>query len=243
MLAWLDPSDPHQAFPPPEEALDEPNGLLAVGGDLSVPRLLNAYRSGIFPWFEEGQPILWWSPDPRLVLFPPEIRVHRSLRKVLRHRPWRVTLDTQFEAVVAGCAAPRAGQSDTWITRAMARAYRDLYRAGHAHSVEVWSEEGALIGGLYGVALGGVFFGESMFTRTSNASKVALVWLARQLEMWGFGLIDCQMVTKHLLRMGARTLPRSAFLRLLHHHGRSPHRPGPWRFDLERNQVATVHTG
>ena len=237
-LAWLDPADPFAPFPPPEQALTEPDGLLAVGGDLSVPRLLRAYQNGIFPWFEEGQPILWWSPDPRLVLFPAEIRVRRSLRKVLRNRPWHVTLDQAFTRVVAGCAAPRRGQAGTWITGSMAAAYRALHEAGYAHSVEVWSPEGALLGGLYGVAIGGVFFGESMFTRASDASKVALVWLARQLECWGFGLIDCQMVTAHLLSLGARTLPRERFLELLRRHGARLHRPGPWSFELRREEVA-----
>lgn len=236
-LVWLDPADPFAPFPPPERALSQPDGLLAAGGDLSVPRLLRAYQNGIFPWFEEGQPILWWSPDPRLVLFPTEIRVRRSLRKVLRNRPWRITMDTAFGAVVAGCAAPRRGQNGTWITRSMAEAYQALHQAGYAHSVEVWSPRGELLGGLYGVAIGGVFFGESMFTRVPDASKVALVWLARQLERWGFGLIDCQMVTGHLLRMGARTLPRREFLRLLRRHGARRHRPGPWAFDLDRDAV------
>jgi leucyl/phenylalanyl-tRNA--protein transferase len=170
-------------------------------------------------------------------LFPAEIRVRRSLRKVLRNRPWRVSLDTAFEAVVAGCAAPRKGQEGTWITRSMAEAYLELHQAGYAHSVEVWSAQGALLGGLYGVAIGGVFFGESMFTRVSDASKVALVWLARQLQHWGFGLIDCQMVTAHLERMGARSLPRTEFLRLLRRYGALPHRPGPWAFDLPREAL------
>lgn len=236
-LTWLDPRDPYQPFPPVEHALREPDGLLAVGGDLSVPRLLRAYRSGIFPWFEEGQPILWWSPDPRLVLFPPEIRVRRSLRKVLRNRPWQVTMDTCFEAVVRQCAEPRSGQAGTWITRSMVHAYHELHRAGHAHSVEVWSDQEELIGGLYGVAIGGAFFGESMFTRAPDASKVALVWLARQLEDWGFGLIDCQMVTAHLVRMGARPLSRAAFIRLLRRYTEQARPPGPWRFTVDRDRI------
>lgn len=227
---WLDPSE--LAFPPSELALDEPDGLLAVGGDLSLPRLLAAYRRGIFPWYSDGQPILWWTPNPRAVLFPQRLRVARSLRKTLRKHPFRVTLDTAFAEVLTGCAAPRAGEPGTWITAEMAHAYQTLHEAGHAHSVEAWSAEGDLAGGLYGVAIGGVFFGESMFTRVADASKVAFVHLVRQLQAWGFGLIDCQMYSEHLARFGAEEIPRPEFERLLERHCAHGPAPGHWQFEL-----------
>ena len=198
---------PADVFPPVSRALTEPNGLLALGGDLSPARLRVAYRRGIFPWFSEGQPILWWSPDPRAVLYPGDIRVSRSLRKVLRQERFEIRVDTAFDAVVQACAAPRASGDGTWITHDMATAYRRLHREGTAHCVETW-QNGVLVGGLYGVALGGVFFGESMFSRVPDASKVALVALARM----GFRLIDCQVPSEHLARMGAVEIPRTAFL-------------------------------
>jgi len=189
----LDPRDPDAPFPPAEAALREPNGLLAVGGDLSPRRLLRAYRSGAFPWYGEGQPILWWSPDPRAVLLPERVRVSRSLRRTLRRGLFRVTVDRAFDAVIEACATvPRPGQDGTWITPEMAAAYRRLHRLGHAHSVEAWTRDGELAGGLYGVAIGRVFFGESMFSRRSDASKVALVTLCRALEAWGYGLVDAR---------------------------------------------------
>ncbi len=215
MLTLLDSRDPDQPFPDPSEAEREPNGLLAVGGDLSVPRLLTAYRSGIFPWYGAGQPILWWSPDPRTLLFPHRLRVSRSLRKTLAKGRFLATLDRDFDGVVAACAAPREGQDGTWILPEMRRAYRRLHRLGFAHSVEVWAE-GALVGGLYGVALGRAFFGESMFSRQSDASKVALVHLCHKLGEWGYRLIDCQLETEHLLRLGAEQVPRQGFQALLH---------------------------
>ena len=211
---WLDPDDPDPGFPDVGLALTEPDGLLAIGGDLSVSRLLEAYRQGIFPWYGQGQPILWWSPDPRLVLFPEALRVSRSLRKTLRKGHFAVTLDTDFPAVISACAGPRAGEDGTWITRAMQLAYTRLHESGHAHSVEC-RLDGELVGGLYGVAIGRVFFGESMFARTSDASKVAFVWLVRQLQRWDFRLIDCQVHTGHLASLGARDIPRRQFSRLL----------------------------
>ena len=211
MIPWLAPSDP---FPPLERALEEPNGLLAAGADLSVPRLIEAYRGGIFPWFSEGQPPLWWSPDPRMVLLPPELKLPRSLRKRLARRDYEVRADTAFEDVIRACAAPRPGQEGTWITAELAAAYVALHRAGHAHSVETWIG-GELAGGLYGVALGRLFFGESMFTRVPDASKIALAHLVRQLERWRYGMIDCQMKTAHLARFGAREIPRGEFMRKL----------------------------
>ena len=207
---WIDPAAPPTAFPPVDRALREPNGLLAAGGDLSPARLLNAYRAGIFPWYSEGQPILWWSPDPRAVLFPNDLKISRSLRKTIRRREFHVTTDTVFRRVVAGCAAPRGDDSGTWITEAMSEAYCRLHSLGYAHSVECW-QGSELVGGLYGVALGRVFFGESMFSRVSDASKVALVYL-RDLH---FELIDCQIPNDHLSRLGARGLGRRDFVALL----------------------------
>ncbi len=199
-----------QPFPPLKYALDQPNGLLAVGGDLSPVRLLDAYRRGIFPWFNEGDPILWWSPNPRMVLFPGEFRVSHSLRKILCRHGYEVRTDTAFEQVMRACAAPRNGQAGTWILEEMIAAYCELHRMGYAHSVETWMD-GELVGGLYGMALGKMFYGESMFSRRTDASKIALAHLARQLELWNFGMIDCQMNTPHLASLGAREIPRDEF--------------------------------
>lgn len=217
-------------FPPLSQALEEPNGLLAVGGDLSPARLEAAYAHGAFPWFEEDQPILWWSPDPRAVLFPDRLRVTRSLRKRIRHGGFLVTLDTCFDDVIRHCAGPRHGSHGTWITRSMRQAYGMLHRRGLAHSVEVWNGI-ELIGGLYGVALGQAFFGESMCSLRPDASKTALVYLVRQLENWGFDLVDCQVGSNHLVSMGAADIPRAEFARRLAISVAGPHRPGPWEFD------------
>jgi leucyl/phenylalanyl-tRNA--protein transferase len=198
------------AFPPDERALREPNGLLAAGGALSPRWLLAAYRRGIFPWYSEGEPILWWTPDPRLVLVPDEFHASHSLRKALRQRRFEVRADTDFAAVLRGCAAPRAPAPGTWITPAMQAAYLKMHELGHAHSVECW-RDGRLVGGLYGMAIGRVFFGESMFARETDASKVALAHLARLLVDRGYGMIDCQMTTAHLLSLGAREIPRRRF--------------------------------
>lgn len=228
-IPWLGTRDP---FPPVEQALDEPNGLLAAGGDLSPERLLDAYAHGIFPWFNDGDPVLWWSPEPRMVLVPSELHLSRSLRKVIRSGGFTVTFDRAFEDVVDGCAAPRPNQDGTWITGQMKRAYSELARLGFAHSVEAWQAT-ELAGGLYGVALGRVFYGESMFSRRSNASKVALAYLARQLERWGFELIDCQMSTEHLASLGAREIPRRHFLRAVRAAVAKEHVPGPWIIDTD----------
>jgi len=216
-------------FPPVEWATTDPNGLLAAGGDLSVARLLEAYRHGIFPWFSEGQPILWWSPDPRMVLLPAELKVSRSLAKTLRKSRFEVRADTVFRDVIENCRMPRRDQGGTWITAPMVEAYCELHRAGVAHSVETWLD-GELVGGLYGVALGRAFFGESMFMRAADASKVALVTLVRQLERWGFGMIDCQMNTAHLASFGAREIPRAEFTRRLQELIHYAPVPVPWRF-------------
>ena len=227
MIPWLDSGDP---FPEVERALAEPNGLLAAGADLSLPRLLEAYRNGIFPWFSHDQPILWWSPDPRMVLFPAELKVSRSLARTLRNARFEVRADTAFDAVIEGCRQPRRGESGTWITEEMAEAYGTMHRTGFAHSVETWLD-GKLVGGLYGVALGRAFFGESMFARVSDASKVALVALARQLQHWGFGVIDCQMNTAHLASLGAREIPRAEFTRRLRELVHYAPVPVPWRLE------------
>ena len=227
MIPWLDSGDP---FPEVERALAEPNGLLAAGADLSLPRLLEAYRNGIFPWFGRDQPILWWSPDPRMVLFPAELKVSRSLARTLRNAHFEVRADTAFDAVIEGCRQPRRGESGTWITEEMTEAYGTMHRAGFAHSVETWLDD-KLVGGLYGVALGRAFFGESMFARVSDASKVALVALARQLQHWGFGVIDCQMNTAHLASLGAREIPRAEFTRRLRELVHYAPVPVPWRLE------------
>jgi len=214
------------AFPPPDEA--EPGGLLAVGGDLSPERLLLAYSLGIFPWYDESLPILWHSPDPRMVLVPAELHVSRSLAKTLRRGSFRVTLDACFARVIGACAeTPRRRGEGTWITDEMREAYLRLHALGFAHSAEAWRGD-ELAGGLYGVALGTCFFGESMFTRCPDASKVAFATLMRQLERWGFELVDCQMHTEHLARFGARDWPRSRFLRHLRRALRRETRRGAW---------------
>ena len=227
MIPWLDADDP---FPPVTDALAEPNGLLAAGADLSVARLIAAYRQGIFPWYSDDQPLLWWSPDPRMVLFPPEFKVSRSLRKRLQRRSYDIRADSAFDAVMRACAEPRRSQEGTWITAEMIGAYGALHRRGVAHSVETWIE-GELAGGLYGVALGRMFYGESMFALATDASKIALAHLVRQLERWNFGMVDCQMKTAHLASFGARELPRVEFMRKLQELVNYPSSSGEWRFD------------
>lgn len=229
---------PEIVFPPVEEA---EHGLLAVGGDLKSERLIHAYSSGIFPWYSEGEPILWHSPDPRFVLTHETFRVPRSLNRVIRSERYRVTMDTAFEHVVEACASvPRAGQTGTWITEEMKAAYAALHREGFAHSVEAWcgraddaDGEGKeeLVGGLYGVSIGAAYFGESMFSRASDASKVAFVTLVRQLAAWNINLIDCQVETGHLARFGATSWPRERYVATLRDAVRAPTRRGPWRFD------------
>lgn len=229
MIPWLTPLDP---FPPVEEALAEPNGLLAAGADLSAARLLDAYRRGIFPWFGEDDPLLWWSPDPRMVLMTGELHVSRSLRRVIKSGRFRVTLDTAFREVMAGCAAPRADEGGTWITAEMTEAYQRLAALGFAHSVDVWAGD-HLAGGLYGVAIGRMFYGESMFSRQADASKAALATLVAQLERWGFEMIDCQMASAHLASLGAREIPREEFVRNLQRLTAQPPVASPWRLDAD----------
>jgi leucyl/phenylalanyl-tRNA--protein transferase len=216
-------------FPPPDYA--DASGLIAVGGDLSCERLLEAYRVGIFPWYSDDQPILWWSPDPRLVLYLGDFKIARSLRKTLKKGLFKVTFDRVFEDVIAACAvAPRDGQQGTWITREMQDAYIKLHGLGFAHSVETWFE-GKLVGGLYGVSLGKAFFGESMFHHKTDASKVALATLVERLKTWGFRFIDAQMTTEHLLSLGAQELSRRIFLKQLQSALRQPTKRGKWRID------------
>jgi leucyl/phenylalanyl-tRNA--protein transferase len=221
MLYLLDPDNPEAPFPSPHQAETDPDGLLAVGGDLTPQRLINAYRHGIFPWYSEDQPILWWSPNPRTVLFPEKLKISRSLRKSLRNRPYRVTFDQAFGDVIEACRAPRKDDGGTWITDAMKTAYLRLHQLGYGHSVEVWHDS-ELLGGLYGVAIGQVFFGESMFSRESDASKIALVHLADHLMERGYRLIDCQVHSDHLISLGAEEIPRSQFCDCLDRYCRIP---------------------
>jgi len=210
MIFDLDGTPPDIGFPDTRLAETDPNGLLAVGGDLSGERVLNAYRHGIFPWFNAGQPILWWSPAPRMVLYPDQLHISRSLRRSLRRRGYEVGANEAFEAVIRACAAPRANQAGTWLVPEMIGSYAALHRAGFAHSIEVWQDE-QLAGGLYGIALGQVFFGESMFSRQTDASKVALAFLAELAAVHPFRLIDCQVYTGHLASLGAREISRERF--------------------------------
>jgi leucyl/phenylalanyl-tRNA---protein transferase len=226
-IHWLDPRQGPEAMPEPRLALDEPNGLLAAGGRLEPAWLLSAYANGIFPWYETGQPILWWCPDPRAVLDPAELRVSRSLRRTLARRPFDLSADRAFDAVVAACAEPRRYTDATWITPEMAAAYGRLHRLGYAHSFEAWAE-GQLVGGLYGIALGRVFFGESMFAKATDASKVAFVDAVRFLSAEGFVLIDCQLPSEHLSRFGARNIPRDTFLQQLRTLCDAGREPGTW---------------
>ena len=230
MLAWLERTDP---FPPVERALKDPNGLLAAGADLSLPRLLEAYRHGIFPWFSGTEPILWWSPDPRMVLHCDELKVSRSLGKSVRNKGYEVRIDTAFSEVLNHCAEPRAGEPGTWLGTEMRRAYLALHRAGYAHSFETWRGDD-LVGGLYGVAIGRMFFGESMFSRATDASKVALVKLVSFLKAKGFPMIDCQMRTPLLESLGAREIPRRAFLRKLATLVNYPEPASKWGTDSGR---------
>lgn len=229
MIPWLGPQDP---FPPSSKALRQPNGLLAAGGDLSPERLIDAYSHGIFPWFNEGEPILWWSPSPRMVLFPHELKVSRSLKKTIRNRAYEVRLDSAFTQVMQACAQPRKDQAGTWINPAMIAAYSQLHGLGIAHSSEIWVD-GELVGGLYGIALGRMFYGESMFSNMTDASKIAFVHLVWQLRRWGFGLIDCQMKTSHLASLGAREIPRADFVHRLGKLTQDPPIASPWRFDAD----------
>jgi leucyl/phenylalanyl-tRNA--protein transferase len=211
MVPWLGRAP---IFPPPESALEEPNGLLAAGGDLSVSRLLTAYAQGIFPWYAQDEPILWWSPAPRMVLYPKQLIVSRSLSKTLRNSTYEIRVDSAFRQVMLACSAPRGAETGTWIVPEMIDAYCELHRQGHAHSCETWID-GHLVGGIYGVSIGAMFYGESMFARARDASKLAFVHLVRHLDAQGIGMIDCQMYTPHLASLGAAVIPRAEFLATL----------------------------
>lgn len=232
MLAvpWIAVDDDDTPFPDVEQALVEPDGLLAIGGPLSPVRLEQAYRRGIFPWFSADQPVLWWAPSTRAVIHPGHMRLRRSLKKRLRNGHYRVTVDADFAGVIAACAEPRPDAEGTWITPSMKRAYIMLHDSGLAHSIELWRDN-ALMGGLYGVSVGGAFFGESMFSRFNDASKIALAWLSAQLHRWNFRMIDCQMPTEHLERLGARRRSRRSFTAELGDALTVPTRLGPWALD------------
>ncbi|QHS09449.1 leucyl/phenylalanyl-tRNA--protein transferase [Sinimarinibacterium sp. NLF-5-8] len=230
-LHWLDPLTPDQPFPAVHLAMREPNGLLAIGGDLSVSRLIRAYRQGIFPWYNPDEPILWWCPDPRAVLPPTQLRVSRSLRKAIQRADYAVTLDRAFSQVLDACAQPRRGSRGTWLGQPMQQAYAQFHQSGHAHSIEVW-RQAKLIGGLYGVVSGRVFFGESMFSQATDASKIALYWLCQELIERQFALIDCQIASDHLASLGARQCSRVEFLQQLASTFASPCEPGRWQFQI-----------
>lgn len=218
----------HEPFPPVERALREPDGLLAAGGDLAPARLLDAYAHGIFPWYSEDEPILWWSPDPRMVFHTGEIHVSTRMRRWLKHCDWTIGADSAFADVVRACAAPRTGHTGTWITRAMLDAYARLNELGHAHSIEAFDAQGRLVGGIYGVAIGRMFFGESMFSRATSGSKVALIALCRGLRAWGFTLLDAQVASPHLETMGAFNMPRAQFIAHVERASAEAGLVGPW---------------
>jgi leucyl/phenylalanyl-tRNA---protein transferase len=224
VVPWLKLDSP---FPPVESALQSPDGLLAAGADLSPQRLLDAYSRGIFPWYSEGQPVMWWSPDPRMVLVPTELKISRSLTKTLRNKSYEVRFDTSFREVMQACSEPRNDQAGTWISPEMVEAYCKLHEMGYAHSAETWID-GELVGGLYGVAIGNMFYGESMFARQTDASKIALAHLVNELITRGFGLIDCQMTTAHLASLGARELRRNEFLLIINKLTKFPRAPEKW---------------
>lgn len=229
---WLDQSDFSYRFPDVSLALTEPNGLLAIGGDLCPERLISAYTHGIFPWYNDDQPILWWSPDPRMVLFPEDIHISRSLSKTIRKKIFRITIDQAFTNVIEACRQPRSHESGTWITEEMRDAYCEMHHLGHAHSVECWCND-ELAGGLYGLSFGKVFFGESMFSVRKDASKLALVYLAKQLQAWDYKLIDCQVASPHLFTLGARTISRKKFVTLLQEFCAVDGHPLPWSIDID----------
>jgi leucyl/phenylalanyl-tRNA--protein transferase len=213
-IHWLEQNSAPDSFPELDLALSEPDGLLAAGGDLSIPRLLAAYERGIFPWYSDDQPILWWSPDPRMVLFPDEVHIPKRLKSFLKNNHYKIQFDTAFREVVMACAQPRHLEDGTWITEEMIDAYCELHARGHAHSLEIWSHEGGeekLVGGIYGVSIGAMFFGESMFSRETNASKLAFIALARHLQHWGYALLDAQVESAHLLTLGCKTISRDEF--------------------------------
>lgn len=239
MIPWLDENNPDQAFPDPSKAVMELNGLIALGGCLSASRLLRAYRHGIFPWYSDDDPICWWSPDPRTILLPAQFKLSRSLRKTLRRQVFQVKADCAFQTVIDQCAATTAERPETWITAEMMAAYCTLHEQGYAHSIEVYQSD-KMVGGLYGVALGRIFYGESMFSRVSDASKVALAMLCAQLFRWQYALIDCQMPTAHLHRLGAQDIARDCFLTIVERYSQQQPRGnsiGTWQLDTDLSTV------
>ncbi len=214
-LPWLDPNDSNSAFPAANSALKEPEGLVAAGGDLKPQRVLRAYREGIFPWYEENQPILWWSPNPRGVFYPNNFIVHKRFSRTIKNKNWRITFDHSFIDVMKACAEPRANSRGTWITAGMIKAYTELFNLGYAHSFEVWNEKNELIGGIYGIALGSMFFGESMFSKENEASKVALLYLCAYLDTWEYKIMDTQLSSKHLTSLGGIEIDRDEYLYIL----------------------------
>lgn len=214
-LPWLDPDDTNSPFPEAKSALKEPEGLVAAGGDLKPKRVLRAYREGIFPWYEENQPILWWSPNPRGVLYPKNFIVHKRFLRTIKNKNWHITFDHSFVEVMKACAEPRINSRGTWITVGMIKAYTELYRLGYAHSFEVWNQKDELIGGIYGIGIGSIFFGESMFSRESETSKVALLYLCAHLDTWNYKIIDTQLASKHLTSLGAIEIDREEYLYIL----------------------------
>lgn len=229
-LYWIDPDSAADNFPPITSALPQPDGLLCFGGDLSPERLLNAYQRGIFPWYSEGQPIMWWSPSPRCVIYPHELSVSRSLKKKMRNAGYQFSMDRAFEEVIKACAAARNDESGTWITQDMQDAYIQLHKLGHAHSAEIW-KDGTLIGGLYGIALGQIFFGESMFSLQADASKMALACMTRRLIRHGFQLIDAQVTSAHMMSLGAREIERQTFSTMLQKYCHVAHDINVWQTD------------
>ncbi|MDO6565237.1 leucyl/phenylalanyl-tRNA--protein transferase [Amphritea sp. 1_MG-2023] len=236
MLPWLAPNSIE--FPPISDALNDPDGLLCAGGDLSATRLMAAYRQGIFPWFNPGEPILWWSPDPRCTLVPSQVHLSKSLRKAIRKSTFEISFDQAFSEVIKACAAPRSYSDETWISTPMQNAYIDLHRRGVAHSVELW-QNGELTGGLYGIAMGRLFFGESMFSRATNSSKIAFAYFAKQLQKWGYALIDCQVENSHLTSLGACCIPRVEFQQYLEQN-RDATLSHTWQFDIDKQDVVST---
>jgi len=228
MLPYLDPDQPQQNFPPLHEALTDPDGLLAAGGCLSTTRLINAYANGIFPWYSPEDPILWWSPNPRLVIFPDQLHISKSLKKTLRKQRFKITFNSAFADVISACSNPRVDEAGTWLSNEMQAAYIDLHQLGYAHSIEAW-HDGKLVGGLYGIAIGLVFFGESMFHTQTDASKIAFVSLIQQLTEWGYQMIDCQVHSNHLVSLGAEEIPRNHFISLLEQHSQTAPHPNAWQ--------------
>ena len=214
-LPWLDPNNPDSPYPDPDTALDDPEGLLAAGGDLTSTRILNAYNAGIFPWYQDDQPILWWSPNPRGVIYPKQFIAHKSVLRTLKRNKWHISFDQSFKQVIQACAEPRSYSEETWITHEMLEAYCELHRLGHAHSVEVWSSENQLVGGIYGLAIGRMFAGESMFSRANDASKIALLYLCAYLDTWGYAMVDTQLPSQHLSSLGGIAIQRDEYLNTL----------------------------